>query len=514
MKRFVLAMILLCVCRFVAAEERLIFSSVGSFTHSGGYYHAELDSVLRLYSYGETAGMMRITRRCYSPQTSEVETLVLWEQPIPLDLGNLQWHGGERAYGKLWTYLSHNGRLDAISIDAQGTVQTYQIPTPGFAYMAGGEQSLQHFGEGNLYFVYNRYLWRWDLDLGELNSVVQMPGNGALSLQRLGDEYLLLTQYPQYPAHPPCYLIDSGHDLILTDLQNWFFHNLVKMQDGLYWARFERGIPNETYGSASLQIFNGSVSVGVWVEYDPMFAGYSEYKPLLGLPFSRYLCDNMHINSSGHEYHYFKIVQHNGGNNFGYFNGFPGSNAEAQLLRALYFQDRLLLMGWQFYWLPEAFFAMLADLQTQTWIPVVFDTPFTGQSYDLSVLDNDDYLWFIFRHYNGNVSLNAYRGQISVANDDQAIPPLSASLDVYPNPFNPSTTVSFSLSGPASVELDIYNLKGQRVRRLEARNFPAGNHSTLFDGKDDTGSDLSTGIYLLRMRYAGRILTRKLSLIK
>ncbi|MDP2402164.1 MAG: FlgD immunoglobulin-like domain containing protein, partial [Actinomycetota bacterium] len=102
----------------------------------------------------------------------------------------------------------------------------------------------------------------------------------------------------------------------------------------------------------------------------------------------------------------------------------------------------------------------------------------------------------------------------SMATDDNAIPALTASLSVYPNPFNPSTTIGFSLSRPAFVELDVYNLKGQKVRKLLAGETNAGSHSALFDGRDDRGRELSTGIYLLRMKYDNHLMMSKISLIK
>jgi flagellar hook assembly protein FlgD len=85
----------------------------------------------------------------------------------------------------------------------------------------------------------------------------------------------------------------------------------------------------------------------------------------------------------------------------------------------------------------------------------------------------------------------------------------------YPNPFNPSTTISFSVknvNNPAN--LVIYNTRGQIVRRL-FQGLPSGNHvSLVWDGKDDSGKAVSSGIYLLKLRSGKFVQTRKMLLSK
>jgi len=83
-----------------------------------------------------------------------------------------------------------------------------------------------------------------------------------------------------------------------------------------------------------------------------------------------------------------------------------------------------------------------------------------------------------------------------------------------PNPFNPSTTLSFSISEAASTSLDIYNLKGQRVKVLCQANLPAGKHSYVWDGKDTAGKAVASGVYFLRLRSGGQSRTAKMILMK
>jgi len=84
----------------------------------------------------------------------------------------------------------------------------------------------------------------------------------------------------------------------------------------------------------------------------------------------------------------------------------------------------------------------------------------------------------------------------------------------YPNPFNPSTTIRFSLPESGMTELCIYNLKGQRVRCLVNGNLRSGNHDIVWDGKDSHGTLVSSGVYLYRLTYAGKTITRRMTFIK
>ena len=84
----------------------------------------------------------------------------------------------------------------------------------------------------------------------------------------------------------------------------------------------------------------------------------------------------------------------------------------------------------------------------------------------------------------------------------------------YPNPFNPGTTVEYGLARFGHVQIDIFNLLGQRVRTLVDRTQRAGTHSVTWDGKDATGLAAVTGIYLYRLKAGDDIQTKKMLLLK
>lgn len=84
----------------------------------------------------------------------------------------------------------------------------------------------------------------------------------------------------------------------------------------------------------------------------------------------------------------------------------------------------------------------------------------------------------------------------------------------YPNPFNPETTIQFSLRAPTSAQLQIYNAVGQKIRVLADQGFPAGTHRLAWDGKDDQGFPVPSGIYLLVISTPAWQEGRKMMLLK
>jgi subtilisin-like proprotein convertase family protein len=89
-----------------------------------------------------------------------------------------------------------------------------------------------------------------------------------------------------------------------------------------------------------------------------------------------------------------------------------------------------------------------------------------------------------------------------------------ALLNGYPNPFNSSTTIRYVVPRHAYASLTLYNMLGQEVRSLVAGPVAAGEHRVLWDGRDERGVDVATGVYLIRLESAGRLATGKLMLLR
>jgi len=108
------------------------------------------------------------------------------------------------------------------------------------------------------------------------------------------------------------------------------------------------------------------------------------------------------------------------------------------------------------------------------------------------------------------IQYNAICGQLydfsTLSNDDNTIPSsLSYQLSNFPNPFNPETTISFSIPNDSEIELSVYNIKGQKVKALLKDNFEKGNHSIVWNGYDDSVKLVSSGIYLYKLNVNGKI---------
>jgi hypothetical protein len=85
----------------------------------------------------------------------------------------------------------------------------------------------------------------------------------------------------------------------------------------------------------------------------------------------------------------------------------------------------------------------------------------------------------------------------------------------YPNPFNPSTTISFSVTQSSSfVTLSVYNLRGQKVKTLVNKVLSAGEHSTIWNGRDSNDDRVSSGIYFYKLKAGDFQKVRKMVLLK
>ncbi len=101
--------------------------------------------------------------------------------------------------------------------------------------------------------------------------------------------------------------------------------------------------------------------------------------------------------------------------------------------------------------------------------------------------------------------------------DDDPQPLLPQTHDLfqnYPNPFNPSTTIRYQLASATVVEVDVYNSLGQKVRELIKKNQPAGQHSIEWDGKNDFGQAVASGVYIYQLKAGNFVDSRKMILMR
>lgn len=84
----------------------------------------------------------------------------------------------------------------------------------------------------------------------------------------------------------------------------------------------------------------------------------------------------------------------------------------------------------------------------------------------------------------------------------------------YPNPFNPSTNMAFSLPEPSRVNLSVFNVLGQHVRTVVDEDMPAGYHTVVWDGANESGSTVASGLYFYRLEAGSFVETKKAMVLK
>jgi hypothetical protein len=87
-------------------------------------------------------------------------------------------------------------------------------------------------------------------------------------------------------------------------------------------------------------------------------------------------------------------------------------------------------------------------------------------------------------------------------------------LNCYPNPFNPNTVIHFKIQRASKIKLTVFNIRGQKIRQLMDEEVPSGQHEKAWDGKDDRGKSVSSGVYFSRLEAAGKTITHKMLLLK
>ncbi len=123
----------------------------------------------------------------------------------------------------------------------------------------------------------------------------------------------------------------------------------------------------------------------------------------------------------------------------------------------------------------------------------------TADSFDLLVYHNNYYAIYSCQ---------------ATPNGDLEITPVSLNATNYPNPFNPETTISYDISKQGNVSVDIYNLKGQKVKSLLNETQEAGQYKIIWQGDNEDGKQVSSGNYFYKVKSGGKEIVKKMLLMK
>ena len=117
------------------------------------------------------------------------------------------------------------------------------------------------------------------------------------------------------------------------------------------------------------------------------------------------------------------------------------------------------------------------------------------------------------RIYGDTIDMGAYEWQgVGVENIQSSI--FNIQLSNHPNPFNPETKISFNLIESGNVKLEIYNIKGQKVKTLMDCYMSPGRSEMIWNGKDDNGKPVGSGVYLYQLRTPSQNISKKMILLK
>lgn len=137
--------------------------------------------------------------------------------------------------------------------------------------------------------------------------------------------------------------------------------------------------------------------------------------------------------------------------------------------------------------------------------------------YDLTASWNPERVpWPVFRHDPSRTGLYGYVEHLTdIGGGAAGGLPLRTSLEQnYPNPCNPTTTISYSVAKPCRVEIMLFNVQGQLVRTLVDTEMAAGLYTVEWEGTDVHGRTVSSGVYFCLMKAGGAEFTRKIVMLK
>jgi hypothetical protein len=95
-----------------------------------------------------------------------------------------------------------------------------------------------------------------------------------------------------------------------------------------------------------------------------------------------------------------------------------------------------------------------------------------------------------------------------------SVPVLVAGVSAFPNPFNPQTTVKFTNPAAGNVKVGVYDIHGRMIRSLVSESMAAGDHNIVWNGQDNTGAQVASGVYFVRMDTGSAQATQKLMMVK
>ena len=111
-------------------------------------------------------------------------------------------------------------------------------------------------------------------------------------------------------------------------------------------------------------------------------------------------------------------------------------------------------------------------------------------------------------------ALTAMNTGIQPVKKKSALPTQMKIVGNYPNPFNPDTTIEFTIPDAGHVSIDVYNIAGQKIRNLVSGHMEAGAHSLVWNGCTDAGELSASGVYIFRLEQGDSVLSHRMMMMR
>jgi len=144
----------------------------------------------------------------------------------------------------------------------------------------------------------------------------------------------------------------------------------------------------------------------------------------------------------------------------------------------------------------------------------VVDVPAGDNSYTEQDLPVGIYEYYVTALYSEGESLPSNIVTTEQSDTGDYIPLETSLKGNYPNPFNPTTTISFDLANSSDVNLEVYNIKGQKIITLVDDDYAAGQHFVIWNGKDASNRNVASGVYFYKMVTNNYSEIKKMMLLK
>ena len=146
----------------------------------------------------------------------------------------------------------------------------------------------------------------------------------------------------------------------------------------------------------------------------------------------------------------------------------------------------------------------------ESWVTYNLHDGLNGRNIQSVAIDHEGQIWC---GETGAISLFTGAQTVGVERTD-ILPQRLALHGAYPNPFNSSTFIRFELAEQAMTELIIYTITGQKIRTLINGSCPAGLSNTVWNGLDDSGAPVASGIYMIALKAGGHMVSTRMTYMK